>query len=148
MPQMNLDDIKQKSHPYQVPEGYFEELNRSILERTSAVPQESEVLWYRLPVWQLAVASVSLIVVLSVLLFSGVSSAHDVLSDVSDEEILIYLANNDLTTTEILENFTFTEEDLFLQEEELLDDIEIDDSMLDDLYLDYEVDDQPLKYEN
>ncbi|MDW3192164.1 MAG: hypothetical protein R8G66_07360 [Cytophagales bacterium] len=139
---MNLDDIKQKNHPYKVPEGYFEELNTRIMEQTSAVPSDKVVSWYRQPVWQMALASVSLVMVIGVVLLSGGSvEEQDFLADVTDEEILIYLADNDLTESEIMENFTFTEEDLLPEGEELLDDIEIDDNMLDELYLDYEIDD-------
>lgn len=138
---MNLDDIKQKSHPYKVPEGYFEDLNARIMERTSATPVHV-VLWYRQPVWQMAIASVSVLMVFAVIFLSGGPVAEqDVLADITDEEILIYLANNDLTETEIIEHFTFTEDDFLLESEELLEDIEIDESMLDDLYLEYEVDD-------
>lgn len=139
---MNLDDIKQKSHPYKVPEGYFEGLNARIMEQTSAAPSEKVVSWFRQPVWQMALASVSLILVLGIVLLSGGGmEEQDFLADVTDEEILIYLADNDLTESEIMENFTFTEEDLLPEGEELLDDIEIDDNMLDELYLDYEIDD-------
>lgn len=141
MPQMNLDDIKRKSHPYKVPEGYFEDLNARILEQTSAAAID-KVYWYRKPVWQMALASVSLLFVFAAIFFSGGSATEqDVLADITDEEILIYLANNDLTESEIMENFTFTEDDFLMPADELLEDIEIDDSMLDDLYLEYEVDD-------
>lgn len=139
---MNLDDIKQKKHPYHVPEGYFEDLNARIMEQTSAAPSEEVIVWYRQPVWQMALASVSLVLVLGTVLLSGGDlDEQDLLADVTDEEILIYLADNDLTESEILENFTFSEEDLFMEEEELLEDIEIDDKILDELYLDYEIDD-------
>lgn len=138
---MNLDDIKRKSHPYQVPKGYFEDLNTSILERTSSDPDQA-VSWYRQPVWQMALASFSLVVVLAFVVLKGVETeTPDVLADVTDEEILIYLSHNDLTESEIMENFTFTEEDILLNSDDLLEDIEIDDSMLDDLYMEYEVDD-------
>ncbi len=141
MPQVNLDDIKQKSHPYKAPEGYFEDLNARILEQTSAAPVYG-ISWYRKPVWQMAVASVSLLVVFAVIFLTGTPAAEqDVLADITDEEILIYLTNNDLTESEIIENFSFSEDDFLLPSEELLEDIEIDDSMLDDLYLEYEVDD-------
>lgn len=137
---MNLDDIKLKSPPYQVPEGYFEDLNAKILERTSTVAPESVVLWYRKPAWQMALASVVLLVAFTFVWFNGAPAAEqDYLADVSDEEILIYLANNDLTESEIIENYTFMDEDFSIESEELLEDIEIEDNMLDDLYLEYEI---------
>lgn len=145
MAPFKLDDIDRNSHPFKVPEGYFEDLNQAILERTSSTSAPA-ITWYRKPVWQMALASVIILVVAFGTLFSESSvPGEEFLADVSDEEILIYLASNDLSESEILENFTFTEEDLVIEEDAILDDIEIDDSMLDDLLLEYDIDEGPVQ---
>ncbi len=142
MPKVNLDDIKHKSHPYKVPKEYFEELNASILEQTNTTTPERVVRWFRQPAWQGILASFSVIMVLTLVFITrNTGEEQDLLAGVSDEEIMIYLADNELTEYEIIENFTFTDEDFLMEEDELLDGIEIEDETLQDLYLEYDVED-------
>lgn len=149
MPRIDLNDIEQKSHPYRVPEGYFEDLNASILARTGPGVIKGQPLWYQRPVWQLAAASFVILIAASLLFKTGNSAVEsDVLAGVTDEEIIIYLANNDFSTSEIVEHLNFTEEDNLIEGDELLDDIEINDSVLDDLYDEYGIEDQSIQNVN
>ena len=146
MASFKLDDTDKHSHPYKVPEGYFDELNQTIMERTSAQPDTRVVRWYGRPSLQWAMASMVVVAVVFASLFNGpTATEEDFLADVTDEEILIYLASNDLSTEEIMTHFTFTEDEFAAEEENTLDDIEFDDSMLDDMLLEYELEDDPIQ---
>lgn len=146
MAPFKLDDTDKNTHPFKVPDGYFEGLNQAILEKTSIENTVPVVSWYRKPAWQMAMASVVVFMVALTVFLQGTDAVgEDFLADISDEEILIYLASNDLSEDEILTHFTFTDDDWVVEEETTLDDIEIDDSMLDDMLLEYELDEDPVR---
>lgn len=128
----SINDIDNK-HPFKVPEGYFDELNKTILEKTSSTPK-SRVLQPRLQ-W----AVVSFIIILGVgawVLFgpSNVEpSASDYLAEVSNEDIIEYLSFYDLSEDDILPDQLELIE--FESPVELIDKLEIDETDVEDLYL-------------
>ncbi len=129
-----LEDIEKKNI-YSVPEGYFEDLPMKIQARIadkskSETPVFIGALRYALPA-----------VLLVAVAYFGIfrmapTQQDDPLAGVSTEDIISYLASTDITTDEILsevnlDDFTL---DYLNTEEEILNDIELGDEDLQDLY--------------
>ncbi|MFT4738010.1 MAG: hypothetical protein ACI8QD_001145 [Cyclobacteriaceae bacterium] len=136
MKKIKLSDIDLKQEDlYQVDEGYFDALNKNILENNDASIQPIKSLATRNNPWYLGLAASLLILLLSIPIFLAFQQSSDeLLSDISNDEIIYYLDFYDLGEQEAIEalgvDFYFDETfDLpaeSLQEEEL-----------DQLYLEY-----------
>jgi len=148
---VQLEHIKDKSHPYKVPEGYFQELEKSILELTVDAPAEetkTRSLWSGVPRWSWAVAASVILALTAVLVFKGQSLSYvdgDLLSGISDEEIMMYLANYNLNEYEIVGDLSSEQFDELFAEESILDGLPVEDGDLDDLILEYEALDETLE---
>lgn len=134
-----LDDIKKAKHPYQVPEGYFDNLTSEIVSRKNDLREQKPYLSYA-GRWSLAgLATAAAIIVLVIFLpVTKTNSPGDYLADVSDEDIIEYLAMQDLSTDEIISNFgddiTFADEQQIIEDE-----LEMDDDLIDQLYYEMEL---------
>ena len=138
MPEFKLDDIDKKKHPYKVDEGYFSELNSSIMERVSEPSKETSIVFSPKMVW--AMASMGVMIFIGVFWFNNFYQPEqvDYLADITDEEILTYLDSYELTEDDLL---LVVEESDFedpLNEEILSDEAEIDEEALEELYLEYQ----------
>ncbi len=138
MPEFKLDDIDKKKHPYKVDEGYFSELNSSIMERVSEPSKETSIVFSPKMVWTMA--SMGVMIFMGVFWFNNFYQPEqvDYLADITDEEILTYLDSYELTEDDLL---LVVEESDFedpLNEEILSDEAEIDEEALEELYLEYQ----------
>ena len=138
MPEFKLDDIDKKKHPYKVDEGYFSELNSSIMERVSEPSKETSFVFSPKMVWTMA--SMGVMIFMGVFWFNNFYQPEqvDYLADITDEEILTYLDSYELTEDDLL---LVVEESDFedpLNEEILSDEAEIDEEALEELYLEYQ----------
>ncbi len=139
MKSFKLDEHKKQDHPFQVEPGFFDKLNQSIQERVSSEPQS--ISWTSKLAPQLRLAFMMAMVVsagLFYLLFSNESTQTNYLADVTDEEILIYLSNYELTQDELSLLVEISDlESLPEIEDEFLN-LDMDDEALEDLYLEYQ----------
>ncbi len=143
MSKIRLDDID-KNLPFQAPEGYFEKLSTDILERKSELSEKRSLVGSRKV--RLALVTSFVVVLASFLTLRFLSNEGDVydqyLSDVSNEDIVAYLASTELSELELLEMMN---DDVFIDfgtESDALEDIELDDESIDDLYLEYGITDE------
>ncbi len=151
MKKVELEHIKDKSHPFDVPEGYFQDLEKAILDATVDAPEEevrSTSMWPRVPRWTLAAAA-SVLVVLSALLLLQGEDAYDeknLLAGITDEEIMIYLADYELSEYDIVGDLSTEQlDELFEDEDAILDGLDVGDDEMDDLLLEYEALDETLE---
>ncbi|MEM9325533.1 MAG: hypothetical protein AAGA85_07750 [Bacteroidota bacterium] len=150
MNKLKLDDIKDKKPPFKVPDGYFEELEQSILAKTiDATPVEGPTgsIGPSIPRWAWAVAA-SVIIGVSALLLtmrSGDFNEQDLLAGISDEEIIVYLANYDLDEYEIVGDLSTEQFDELFADDTVLDGLDMEDGDLQDLMLEYEALDETLE---
>jgi hypothetical protein len=102
---IQLDDLK-RDVPFEVPEGYFEELPSIIQSRIPAVPERKPLISWS---WQRSVAltgALSLIVLLIWVTFPARQGplGSEPLSEVSDAAILDYLAQENISYYDLSEN--------------------------------------------
>jgi len=137
MAKFRLDDIEEKKPPFKVEEGYFDKLNSSIMNQVS---QEEETHFVLRPKMIWAGLTTCLVILLTTLwLFDGKSPEQiDYLSGITDHEILIYLDNYELTDEELLVVMQSSDFEGNVAEEEFLDNLDLDENELDDVYFQYE----------
>ena len=137
---MKLEDIKKKNI-YSVPDRYFDQLPARIQSR---VNEKKLVLGVSLN-WSLVlrVAGPVLAVIL-VIFYFGVTnnytgqSADDFLAQVTTDDLIAYLETTDITTDEIIEGLDFSTIDLdFYEEGLIMQNMEMSDEDIDDLYDEY-----------
>ena len=138
-----------KENIFKVPDRYFEELPGIIQARVTEKP--SAISWQALftPAngWKVALATV---VVALVLVFSGVfnrtgGTVDELLADVSLEDLLEYVEYSDISTDEILAELDLSEYEMeFLMGDDikLIDDIEIENLDIIDLYEVYGIEEE------
>jgi hypothetical protein len=102
---IQLDDLK-RDVPFEVPEGYFEELPSIIQSRIPAVPERKPLISWS---WQRSVAltgALSLIVLLIWVTFPARQGplGSEPISEVSDAAILDYLAQENISYYDLSEN--------------------------------------------
>lgn len=138
-----------KENIFKVPDRYFEELPGIIQARVTEKP--SAISWQALftPAngWKVALATV---VVALVLVFSGVfnrtgGTVDELLADVSLEDLLEYVEYSDISTDEILAELDLSEykmEFLMGDDIKLIDDFEIENLDIIDLYEVYGIEEE------
>ncbi|MBV6646756.1 MAG: hypothetical protein KI790_14965 [Cyclobacteriaceae bacterium] len=142
MKKIKLEDIDKKNHPFKTPDGYFETLSSEIMSKTSSPTRTSRVL--QIPRYAWASAAAMFFLVISVIFLKHEDTPEEFLADVSDEEIMTYLAYYDLSEEELLPR----ENDFFLElgdEGGALDNLELDDGSIDDIYLEYDIIEESLQ---
>jgi hypothetical protein len=136
-----LEDIPKKNI-YQVPDGYFDDLPTIIQARVtekapSAIPSFAHQIRYAIPVMALAILSV--VWVFTEENSENALSAEQLLASVETSSLIAYLEESEMTTDELLENVSFSQEDVSAIESDVYDlDIEQDD--LDELINEYQLD--------
>ena len=138
MTMSKLDDIPKKN-VFKVPDGYFEKLPGIIQSRVTKEPAENNfIFWSRS--FRLT-ASAALVLVVAGLFWlnhdGNQSSTENLLATVETSELISYLNEYEISTDELLEDFSFDSEDVSSIEasayrfeigdtdiEQLLDDIE------------------------
>ena len=136
-----ITDLK-KENIFKVPEGYFDDLPMRIqsrIEKPKSIWEHSTLsfsLKYALPT-----IAIVLIAYFAFLRSPSIPEYEDILSGISTEEIVDYLAYSDITTDELLDNFDLEmlsmeitdSDDIFFEDED------IDDQDLIDIYEELEV---------
>lgn len=139
MKKIKLDDISKKT-PFEVPEGYFDQLMVDIQDK---VTQQEKRRWVSLPQVRLALAGSFVAILVLVMVFfpqnSTAPSAEQLLAEVSDEELMEYLDLNDISEYDLVDGIDADEIDA-LWESDGLENLELDETDLDDLLIDYEID--------
>ncbi|MCX8492080.1 MAG: hypothetical protein ORN54_13545 [Cyclobacteriaceae bacterium] len=109
----HLDDIPKKQ-PFTVPDGYFEDLPM----RIQAKIQKTERRSFWIPEFNLALKfalPVVLVGIISVIVWINLPKTEDALVNldaVPTEQLLAYLEADEISTEEIIENVSFTNEDV------------------------------------
>ncbi|MCR9251127.1 MAG: hypothetical protein NXI20_11925 [bacterium] len=101
---INIEELKRDKPVYKVPDGYFEGLTSKIQER---IKEEEEVAPERVWVPRLAWATPILVIAISIIYLMNVGgnqpeSVEDMLTSISNEELIEYLDMTDVPTDEIL----------------------------------------------
>lgn len=135
-----LEDIPKKNI-YKVPDGYFDNLPTIIQARvaeesTAKAPSFAYRMRYAIPAIAMAILGV-------VWVFYNnnqeTMSAEELLASVDTPDLVAYLAESEMTTDELLETVSFTQEDVSEIERDVYD-IEIDQDELDELINEYQLD--------
>lgn len=139
MKKIDLHSEQKINHPHKVPDDYFQQLSADILERKSNLKKSPVILSKGI---QYALAgAMMLIIAFSIVFYVNRSDNPEaLLAEVSNEEIMMYLDNYELSDDEILQSFGDDAELEFewYEEGDALEGIELDDSTMDDLL--YEMD--------
>lgn len=144
---MKLDDIKKKNI-YTVPDKYFDQLPTRIQSRVNEKPV-SRWNWNQSLAYKLA-APAFLVVLL--LFYFGMGNENDsqdfetILAQVSNEDIIAYLGNTDITTEEIIEAIDFSDAELdFYEDGPIMQDLEdMGEEDLNTLFDEYGLDEEIL----
>ncbi len=142
MKPIKLDDIKKVSRPYSVPEGYFEDLPLKIQTRIQSERKES---WIRTPAFKLAFAIAAMLtIVMSIVFVNQSVNPEDLLADIPEEELLAYANLMQFEESDIFSAFEGSIEEIDFFDADGLDNLELEDSTLDDLLLEYDLSDEYL----
>ena len=144
---MKLDDIKKKNI-YTVPDNYFDQLPTRIQSRVNEKPVSSWSL-NRSLIYKLAAPAFA---VALLLFYFGPGNNNDsqdfetILAQVSNEDIIAYLSNTDITTQEIIEAIDFSNAELkFYEDGPVMQDMEnIGEEDLNTLFDEYGLDEEIL----
>lgn len=144
---MKLDDIKKKNI-YTVPDKYFDQLPTRIQSRVNEKPV-SRWNWNQSLAYKLAAPA---FVVVLLLFYFGMGNENDsqdfetILAQVSNEDIIAYLGNTDITTEEIIEAIDFSDAELdFYEDGPIMQDLEdIGEEDLNTLFDEYGLDEEIL----
>lgn len=141
---MKLDDIKKKNI-YMVPDKYFDQLPARVQSRINEKAPVSVFHWNWGWSYKLAIPAIAMIVL--IIYFGRVDrglnqDAESILAQVSTEDVIAYLADMDLSTTEIIESFDLDNLELdFYDESPMLQDIDIEGNVLEILSDEYGLND-------
>ena len=136
MKKIDLDEIDKKT-PFIVPEGYFENLSQKIVSGKTAVNKGEFIPDWNIPRLAIAASLTGILITIFYLNFEKEPTWESELSQVDTEDIIIYLANSELTDYELIEDYVFLDEE-FSSAEEMID-LELDEGDLDLLYLEYDI---------
>ncbi|WP_421765624.1 hypothetical protein [Ekhidna sp.] len=137
-----LDDIEKKK-PFEVPEKYFEELPLKIQTRINEEKAGSNP--WKVPAWSLAmVASILLLITFIFIIPESGPDPEKLLAEVPQDELIAYLDLIELDEYDIASAFDDNMDVFELENSSMLDGIEIDDQALDDVLLEYDLEDEYL----
>lgn len=129
MKKVKLDELKKIETPFQVPVAYFQKLENQIQERVSERKKgitANAIRWSLIPAMLVIVISGVLILKN---LHTTAPNAKTILAEVSNDDILSYLAFTEISENEIV---TLADQDILLPEnQDYLEDIEIGEEDLD-----------------
>ncbi len=103
-------DDSNKKNPFEVPEGYFDSLEDRIMDRISSEKEDTREIQLRPWVAYAAAAAIALLVIFFLIPNSDEAnnSPEQILTEVSTEAIVEYLAYTEITSSEILDQAQFT----------------------------------------
>jgi len=137
-----LDDIEKKK-VFDVPESYFEDLPMKIQKRIES--ETSGKVAFAWPKWSVALAaSLTLIAVFLFVIPSNDVNAEDLLASVTQEELIAYLDEIELEEFEIIAALGDNPSVFDFEETEGLDDIDLEDQSIDDMLLEYDLEEELL----
>jgi len=138
MKRIKLDDLSKKA-PFQVPEGYFDQLTVDI---QSKIKEKSQRQWSPSPRLRWALVSVAMIVLVATLwIFNQQeqpATATDLLAEVNEQALLDYLEVTDLTAAELLDGLSEDDLEQLWADENALEELELETEALDELIEVYE----------
>lgn len=138
-----LDDIDKKNK-FEVPEGYFEDLPMKIQQRIEQEKKSPQTI--QLPVWSMALAASILLILSFVFIFNeNEQSAEELLAEISQEELIAYVDYFDLDVYDIASAFPEDAELIEFEEMEMLDGLDMEDSSLDEILNEYNLEDELLE---
>lgn len=141
MKPIKLDDIEKNTRPFEVPEGYFDDLPMKIQSR---IETKKKTNWVRTPTFRLALSAATMfLIVLGVVFFNQSTTPEDMLADIPEEELLAYINMTELDEADILAAFQGSIESIEF-EDSAFDDLNLEDESLDDLLLEYDLTDDYL----
>jgi len=139
-----IDENKPIKHPFKVEKGYFENLESRIIDSKSTSQGVREPI-FKLR-WVYVAASLVVIIVMSVVIRNSyfVTQPKDYLAEVSNEEIITYLAAYELSSDELIEGFgaEYLQQDEEADIEEELDQLDIGEDILDEFINEIDLDNQ------
>jgi hypothetical protein len=131
-----LEDISKKNI-FEVPDGYFDRLPGVIQSRIATKPRETfqwaMSLKYAIPVILLAVVGIFWFNNASV----NSNAVEDQLETIQEDQLSLYLADADLSTEDLAETITWSEEDLMELEDEVYSIVEISSEQLENVLNEY-----------
>jgi len=142
MKKYRLEDIKKDRVFTEPPADYFDKLPGVIQAKTAHKPR-SRAKTYWMGALKLVPAAAAVVLILfytGVLGPNGADPIDDPLAEVTAEDLIDYLATVELTTDELLDEVDFSELSLELLEtdqDQLLENLDLDDDSLIELYGDF-----------
>ncbi|MEO9873015.1 hypothetical protein [Ekhidna sp.] len=135
----SLDDIDKKK-AFKVPEGYFEDLPLKIQQRIS---EETKPERFKIPSWSLAMAASMLVIISLIFLFPrDKNSAEILLAEIPQDELLAYLEQVEFDVYDIVSVLGDDISTLEIEETDMLDGIDMGDQTIDDVLLEYDLEDE------
>ena len=152
MKRFKLEDIEKKETPFKAPEGYFDELPIKIQRRIDSL-QRQKVSWFQTPAFRVAISSAAVIlIVLSIVFINGSDpnsngdrQAEEILAQVNEEELMLYVNGLELGEEEILTAFENNFEGLDFSGDTELENLELEDEALDKVLDEYELSEEYLE---
>ncbi|WP_425391744.1 hypothetical protein [Ekhidna sp.] len=138
-----LDDIDKKE-VYKVPNGYFEDLPLKIQTRINK--EKNAAIKRSIPSWSLALAASIILIITFIFILptNNTSSAEEILASVPQGELLAYLDQIELDEYEIASTINDGDEIFEFEDPNVLEGIDINDESLDDVLLEYDLQDEYL----
>jgi hypothetical protein len=134
-----LDDIP-KNHPFEVPDGYFDQLPGKIMSRIEGKKVRESNPYVR---FSLQYALPAMVLVVAALFYfkpKATVSPENMLASISTEELVLYLEQTDITTDELLDEIEFDKESVEAIENEVYGTLDLSDEVLDALLYDLQLD--------
>lgn len=131
-----LDDIDKKQS-FKVPDGYFEELPLKIQTKIQPKKKHTQV---TLPSWKFALAaSILVILVTYYVADQKPASAESLLAEIPQSELIAYLDNMELDMEDLATMYTESSEDIEFENLDGLNELDMNEEELDDLLLEYDI---------
>lgn len=150
MKKIRLEDLERRQVFTQPPEGYFDRLPGVIQSKTAhkSGSGDRQVVWIN-ALKLIPVAAALGLIMFYIGLFSSQESTpgfEDLLSEVTTEDIILYLEDMEISNEEILEEVDLTAFSLEFEnhDDPLMDNLDIEDESLIQLYEEYDLQDSLL----
>ena len=135
-----LNDIDKKE-AFKVPDRYFEDLPMKIQQRISTKQEKQRS---SIPAWSLAMAASVILIITFIFLIPDNKSAEDLLAAIPQDELMAYLDQIELDEYDIASVMGEDANELDLENTNILDGIDLGDEEMDDVFLEYDLEDEYL----
>lgn len=136
-----LDDIK-KNTGMQVPDNYFEELPLKIQGKIDSSRSTKSIHLFNY--WKMAAATAAAVALLLVFIPNRQPDAEQLLAEVPETALIAYLDELEMDEYDIAKVFNEDVESMEFTEDEILDAVELEGTAIDDLLIEYDLDDELL----